>query len=69
MAQASIEEGRLKELLKTAIVEVLEERRELVLDVFEEALEDVALARAIEEGERSSLVSRDEVFKLLERAE
>ncbi len=69
MAQASIEEGRLKELLKTAIVEVLEERRELVLDVFEEALEDVALVRAIEEGERSPLVSRDEVFKPLERAE
>ena len=65
MAQASIEEARLKELLKAAIVEVLEERRELVLDVFEEALEDVALVRAIEEGERSPLVSRDEVFKLL----
>ena len=69
MAQTSIEEGRLKELLKAAIVEVLEERRELVLDVFEEALEDVALVRAIEEGERSPLVSRDEVFKLLERAD
>ena len=69
MAQASIEEDRLKELLKTAIVEVLEERRELVLDVFEEALEDVALSRAIEEGERSPLVNRDEVFKLLGRAE
>ena len=69
MAQASIEEGRLKELLKTAIVEVLEEQRELVLDVFEEVLEDVALVRATEEGERSPLVSRGEVFKLLERAE
>ncbi|MEA2561723.1 MAG: hypothetical protein QOH06_3227 [Acidobacteriota bacterium] len=69
MAQASIEEGRLKELLKTAIIEVLEEQRELVLDVFEEALEDVALVRAIDEGDRSPLVSRDEVFKLLERAE
>ncbi|HEX3128854.1 MAG TPA: hypothetical protein VH394_16095 [Thermoanaerobaculia bacterium] len=69
MAQASIEEERLKELLKTAIVEVFEERRELLLDVFEEALEDVALVHAIEEGERSSFVSRDEVFKLFERAE
>ena len=68
MAQTLIEEGRLKELLKAAIVEVLEERRELVLDVFEEALEDLALARAIEEGERSPLVSRDEVFKLLGHA-
>jgi hypothetical protein len=69
MAQASIDEDRLKELLKTAIVEVLEERRELVRDVFEEALEDVALVRAIEEGEQSPLISRDEVFKLLGRVE
>jgi hypothetical protein len=69
MAQASIEEDRLKELLKTAIVEVLEERRELVRDVFEEALEDVALVRAIEDGGQSPLISRDEVFKLLGRAE
>lgn len=69
MAQAPVEEGRLKELLKAAIVEVLEERRELVLDVFEEALEDVALVRAMEEGERSPLVTRDEVFKLLGPAE
>lgn len=61
MAQASSEEDRLKELLKTAIVEVLEERRELVRDVFEEALEDVALVRVIEEEEQSPLISRDEV--------
>ena len=69
MPNASIEEGRLKELLKTAIVEVFEERRDLVLDLFEEALEDVALSHAIEEGEQSPMASREEVFKLFERAE
>jgi hypothetical protein len=31
----------------------------------EQALEDIALARAIEEGEQSELVTRDEVFKSL----
>jgi hypothetical protein len=39
MAKASIEEDRLKELVKNAIVEALKERRELVRDVFEEALD------------------------------
>jgi hypothetical protein len=34
--------------------------------VLEEALEDIALARAIDEGEQSELVARDEVFKALE---
>jgi hypothetical protein len=45
-----VDEERLKELLKSALVEVLEERKDLVSDVIEEALEDVALIRAIEEG-------------------
>ena len=66
MATSLVDEERLKELLKAAIVEVLEERRDLVLDLFEEALEDVALARAIEEGESSLTVSREEVFQVLE---
>jgi ribosomal protein L12E/L44/L45/RPP1/RPP2 len=66
MATSLVDEERLKELLKAAIVEVLEERRDLVLDLFEEALEDVALARAMEEGESSGNVSREEVFQVLE---
>jgi hypothetical protein len=65
-AMATVDEARLKELLKAAIVEVLEERRDLVLDLVEEALEDVVLVRAMEEGEESPLVSRDEVFKILD---
>jgi ribosomal protein L12E/L44/L45/RPP1/RPP2 len=69
MGTASIEENRLKEILKSAIVEVLEERRDLVVDLFEEAIEDVALARAIEEGQASAVMSREEVFKIFEQGE
>jgi len=46
----SIDEAKLKDLLKSAIAEVLEERREFVKEIIEEAMEDVALARAIDEG-------------------
>ncbi|MCS6806511.1 MAG: hypothetical protein RMM98_15820 [Acidobacteriota bacterium] len=67
--EAQINQAQLKELLKAAIVEVLEERRDLISDLIEEVLEDVALARAIEEGESTGIVSRDEVFKLLEGQE
>ena len=63
--EALINTNQLKELLKAALVEVLEERRDLIHDVVEEAMEDVALARAIEAGESTENVSRDEVFKLL----
>ena len=66
MSTTLIDEAKLKEALKAAIVEVLEERKDLVREVLEEALEDIALARAIDEGEQSELVARDEVFKALE---
>lgn len=64
--EALISPEQLKELFKAALVEVLEERRDLIHDVIEEALDDVALARAMEAGETTENVSRDEGFKLLQ---
>ncbi len=64
-----VDERRLKELLKAAIVEVLEERRDLLRDIVDEAIEDAALARAIEEAESTASIGRDEVFNLLEGGE
>ena len=61
-------EGRqLKGLLKEAIVEVLEDRRDLLRDAMQESLEDVALVRAIKAGEASRPASRKQVFQQLER--
>lgn len=65
--EVTIAEDRLKEVLKAAVVEVLEERGDLVREIVEEALEDLALARAIKEGEGTEVVGRDHVFSLLER--
>jgi hypothetical protein len=62
----SIDEAKLKDLLKSAVAEVLEERREFVKEIIEEAMEDVALARAIDEGVGTDTVSRQEVFTILE---
>ena len=65
----SIDEAKLKDLLKSAVAEVLDERREFVKEIIEEAIEDVALARAIDEGVRTEAVSREEVFTILETAQ
>ncbi|MGO9117778.1 MAG: hypothetical protein ACLQPD_09230 [Desulfomonilaceae bacterium] len=62
----TITEQQLKEVVKTAIVEVLEERSELIRNIVEEALEDIGMSKAIQEGEDSHLVTRDEVLNLLE---
>ena len=40
------DDARLKQLLTTALLEVLEERKDLLREAMEQALEDVALSRA-----------------------
>ena len=64
--EPSINQEQLKNVIKTALVEVLEERQDLLYDAIEDAIEDVAFARAIEEGESTELVEREEIFKLFE---
>ena len=66
MVAASLSETQLKDVLKAALIEVLEERSDLLRDVLAEVMEDVALSRAIQEGETSGAVSRDEIFRALE---
>ena len=66
MATATIDEGKLKELIKTALVEVLESRQDLVREIVEDAMEDFAFSRAIEQGLESEQIPREEVFAILE---
>lgn len=64
----AIEERRLKGILKSAVTEVLEERRDLLRDAMRESMEDMAMLRAIQLGEKSPLISRKRIFRRLERA-
>jgi hypothetical protein len=66
--QTTVDDTQLKSLIKEVFIEVLSERPELIRNALEDALEDFALARAIEEGDGSGNVSRDEVFVLLRGA-
>ncbi len=61
--------AKLKELFKQAIIEAMEEKRDLVHDLLVEAMEDLAMIRAIQEGEESAPASREEVFHILEGKE
>jgi hypothetical protein len=69
MVAPAIDEVRLKEALKAALLEVIEERSDLLRDIVAEVIEDIALARAIREGEESELVSREDVFGILDSTE
>ena len=64
MQQITDDKNQLKEVFKQAFAELLQERRDLLYDVFTEVLEDIALANAIKEREETEIVSREQVFKL-----
>ena len=63
--ETAINEIKLKKLLKEAVEEVLVENKELFSDLILEAVEDIALIKAIKEGENSQTVGREEIFKIL----
>jgi hypothetical protein len=61
-----LESEQLKEIFKSAIVELLRENRADVSALLSEIIEDIAMEKAISEGENSELVSRESIFGLLE---
>ncbi len=62
----SIEENRVRELLKELLLELIETRRDVFQDILLEAIEDAGLLEAIKEGEGSESVDRDEIMAILE---
>jgi hypothetical protein len=66
MKHAAIDdETRLKEIFKAALTEVLQEKKGLFYELIAEVLEDVAMVRAIREGEDSGDATKAEVLGVL----
>ncbi|MBE0408836.1 MAG: hypothetical protein IBX69_03800 [Anaerolineales bacterium] len=62
----SIDEQVAKELFKQAMIELLEERKDIFYDLFVEVIEDTILVNAIRAGESSETIGRDEISRILE---
>jgi hypothetical protein len=62
-----LESEQLKEIFKSAIVELLRENHADVSALISEIIEDMAMEKAIADGENTELVSRESIFRLLER--
>lgn len=67
MIHTTLNENQLKDLLKQAIIEILQDKRSFLYDTLAEVLEDMGLVNAIKEGDSSELVSKEDVFQALER--
>ena len=63
--ELTLSEKDAKDLLKGALAELMEEKRDLFLDVVLEAIEEIGLADAIREGRQNEFVSEDQVLAIL----
>ncbi|MBM0741935.1 hypothetical protein JOY44_09905 [Phormidium sp. CLA17] len=66
MSEIALNPNQLKEILKSAIIELIRDNREEVSEFLAEIIEDIAMERAIAEGEITELVGRESIFQLLE---
>jgi len=67
MSSITIDNNELKGLLKQALIELLEEKNQVLYDALAEVVEEVGLAKAIQEGQTSETVDKTEVIRALER--
>ena len=60
-----IQEKKLKQLLKSALREAIHEERTLFYDLLSEIIEDIGLAKAIDEGKKTRRVRKEDIYKIL----
>lgn len=63
----TIEKNQLKQVIKEVILEVILENKQDFSTFMTDILEDIALCKAMEEGEETELVNRDSIFAILEK--
>lgn len=66
MSEIILNSDQLKEIFKSVIFELIRDNRQEVSEFLAEIIEDVAMEKAIAEGETTELVSRESIFQLLE---
>ncbi|MBI4963289.1 MAG: hypothetical protein HY913_08430 [Desulfomonile tiedjei] len=58
--------SKLKELMKEALMEVLEDRKDVIYDIQSGVIEDRALVSAIKEGEATKSIDKQEILDILQ---
>jgi len=60
-----LKDETIKPLLKEVIYEMLEENKNKFREIFEEVIEDIYMAKAIQAGLNSEISSKEELYKVL----
>lgn len=63
-----LDDSKTKELLTEIVIDLLQNRQDVIREILLDALEEVGLGRAIIEGQENNFVSEEEIFALLDMA-
>jgi len=61
-----LKDETIKPLLKEVIYEMLEENKNKFREIFEEVIEDIYMAKAIQDGLNSEISTKKELYKVLD---
>ncbi len=64
--ELTLNEMQAKSLLKEVVLELVQEKRDWFFEVMVEALEEIGLANAIQEGRRNEFVDERQITAILE---
>ena len=64
--ELTLNETETKALLKEVIIELLQEREEWFFETLVEALEEIGLAKAIQEGRQDKFIAEADIMAILE---
>jgi len=62
----TLDEKRMRKVMKDVLVEMMTEKKELFYDLILEAIEEVALGKAIKEGRKDQYVAESKIMRILE---
>ena len=66
MGTIAMSRSEIKKLMREAFIDVLTDRKDLIEDAVIEAIEDIGLGVAMEEGRTGEYVDRDEFIRKLD---
>jgi hypothetical protein len=64
--ELTLNEVQAKSLLKEIVLELVQERRDWFSEIMVEALEEIGLANAIQEGRQNEFVDEKQIMAILE---
>ncbi|MCB0231515.1 MAG: hypothetical protein KDH08_02305 [Anaerolineae bacterium] len=64
--ELTLNEVQAKSLLKEIVLELVQERRDWFSEIMVEALEEIGLANAIQEGRQDQFVDEEQIMAILE---